>query len=412
MGSAMAGISLELRLCASRTVGGFVKEAAAAAVVESSDRGVAKLEESVKSLEEERRKIDAFKRELPLCMLLLTDGTHVPRLVVRFDVILMIMMRHFSRVAVIEGLKKELERCRGQKLANAFEEFIPIRRKCEKEAGVKLEADCEDKMNWMSSAQLWSVNSSENNDEDDKSITDVRSPAVKSNSNPVSAVTVHQAGGGSGSKGVARALPAMTGAHLSLQVLQQAPRKARRCWSPELHRRFVLALQHLGGKSLVILFELQLVLHAMDSLIVTDVDAVATPKQIRELMKVDGLTNDEVKSHLQVASKFHIHGLMASQLSTLYHFSSLTLCSCSLFQKYRLHSRKLPNASASFSRPLMVLGGLWVPPENHTVSPQQSDSQSGSPQSPLQLAGCDGTISAAAGDSCEEEGKSESCDER
>ena len=29
-------------------------------------------------------------------------------------------------------------------------------------------------------------------------------------------------------------------------------------------------------------------------------DSVATPKQIRELMKVDGLTNDEVKSHLQV----------------------------------------------------------------------------------------------------------------
>ena len=31
------------------------------------------------------------------------------------------------------------------------------------------------------------------------------------------------------------------------------------------------------------------------------VSAVATPKQIRELMKVDGLTNDEVKSHLQVS---------------------------------------------------------------------------------------------------------------
>lgn len=28
--------------------------------------------------------------------------------------------------------------------------------------------------------------------------------------------------------------------------------------------------------------------------------SAATPKQIRELMKVDGLTNDEVKSHLQV----------------------------------------------------------------------------------------------------------------
>ncbi|URE23240.1 zinc finger protein [Musa troglodytarum] len=416
MGSAMTGIGLELRLCASRTVGGFVKEAAA--VVESTDRGVAKLEESVRSLEEERRKIDAFKRELPLCMLLLTD--------------------------VIEGLKKELERCRGQKLANAFEEFIPIRRKCEEEAGVKLEADYEDKMNWMSSAQLWSVNSGENNDEDDKSITDerngrpdrdaekeslnsesknlraggafvqskgisalamkpkeevkplpdlsLRSPAVKSKSCPVSAVTEHQAGGGSDSKGVARAPPAMTGAHLSLQVLQQAPRKARRCWSPELHRRFVLALQQLGGVR------------------------VATPKQIRELMKVDGLTNDEVKSHLQVASKVHIHGLMASEFSILYPSiparTALTLCSCSLFQKYRLHCRKLPNASASFSRPLMGLGGLWVPPENHTVSPQQSDSQSGSPQSPLRLAGCDGAISAAAGDSCEEEGKSESCNGR
>jgi SHAQKYF class myb-like DNA-binding protein len=31
--------------------------------------------------------------------------------------------------------------------------------------------------------------------------------------------------------------------------------------------------------------------------------AVATPKQIREVMKVDGLTNDEVKSHLQVSNQ-------------------------------------------------------------------------------------------------------------
>lgn len=29
--------------------------------------------------------------------------------------------------------------------------------------------------------------------------------------------------------------------------------------------------------------------------------AVATPKQIRELMRVEGLTNDEVKSHLQAS---------------------------------------------------------------------------------------------------------------
>ena len=37
------------------------------------------------------------------------------------------------------------------------------------------------------------------------------------------------------------------------------------------------------------------------------IKAVATPKQIRELMQVDGLTNDEVKSHLQVRTQKHKH---------------------------------------------------------------------------------------------------------
>ena len=33
----------------------------------------------------------------------------------------------------------------------------------------------------------------------------------------------------------------------SAAAQQQAARKQRRCWSPELHRRFVSALQQLGG---------------------------------------------------------------------------------------------------------------------------------------------------------------------
>lgn len=33
----------------------------------------------------------------------------------------------------------------------------------------------------------------------------------------------------------------------------------------------------------------------------------ATPKQIREVMNVDGLTNDEVKSHLQVPNSFVVN---------------------------------------------------------------------------------------------------------
>ncbi|CAL9090202.1 transcription factor HHO2-like [Musa acuminata AAA Group] len=381
MGSAVADVVLDLNLCAVRAVGGSLKEAAA---LESGDGRVAKLEEYVRSLEEERRKIEAFKRELPLCMILLTD--------------------------LIEGLKQELKQCRDGRPTHVFEEVIPVKRKREDEGGLKPEADCKDKMSWMSSAQLWSVNSREDKSDSDRNVTEERSgsrdqreekekednlflestslngrgafvpfkgisgpkikskeetkttvmlpdlsllsPAGNSASSPVSATVEDHPVGGSGSKGVGRApvsAPTISGAHLSLQVQQQQqqqqlPRKARRCWSSELHRRFVLALEQLGGPQ------------------------VATPKQIRDLMKVDGLTNDEVKSHLQ---------------------------------KYRLHTRKMPNATSSISQPVMVMRGLCVPDENYTTLPR-SASHSGSPESPLQLANSNHAISANAGDSCEE----------
>lgn len=40
-----------------------------------------KLEEFLSRLEEERLKIDAFKRELPLCMQLLTNGIHLKMII-------------------------------------------------------------------------------------------------------------------------------------------------------------------------------------------------------------------------------------------------------------------------------------------------------------------------------------------
>jgi hypothetical protein len=43
--------------------------------------------------------------------------------------------------------------------------------------------------------------------------------------------------------------------------------------------------------------------------------AVATPKQIREVMKVDGLTNDEVKSHLQVSNQLIILYVLCKSFS-------------------------------------------------------------------------------------------------
>ena len=90
----------------------------------------------------------------------------------------------------------------------------------------------------------------------------------------------------------------------------QPQRKQRRCWSPELHRRFLHALQQLGGphgELFVKLFFIVIgICFGRFVYLCEDFNwnsfAAATPKQIRELMKVDGLTNDEVKSHLQVCS--------------------------------------------------------------------------------------------------------------
>ncbi|KAH0920879.1 hypothetical protein HID58_020897 [Brassica napus] len=141
---------------------------------------------------------------------------------------------------------------------------------------------------------------------------------------------------------------------------QALSRKQRRCWTPELHRRFVDALQLLGGPG------------------------VATPKQIREHMQEEGLTNDEVKSHLQ---------------------------------KYRLHIRK--SNSNLEKQPLVVLGfNLWNSSSKEEEegtgegggSSKRSNSLSDSPQGPLHLP-CTTTTTTTGGDSCmedAEDAKSES----
>lgn len=72
----------------------------------------------------------------------------------------------------------------------------------------------------------------------------------------------------------------------------------------------------------------------------------------------------------------------------------------------------MPKGSTG-DQPVAVLGGgMWVPQEEeeYTSSPQQSVSQSGSPQGPLQLAI---STRALSGESCEEEeDKSDSCNWR
>lgn len=70
--AAMADMGLEFKLFATRSIEALLRDASGK---ESGGSGrPARLEESIKSLEEEKRKIEAFKRELPLCVHLLSDG--------------------------------------------------------------------------------------------------------------------------------------------------------------------------------------------------------------------------------------------------------------------------------------------------------------------------------------------------
>lgn len=54
-----------------KTISGFLREVS---VIGDYSKRLLKIEDFLKCLEEERKKIEAFKRELPLCMLLMNDG--------------------------------------------------------------------------------------------------------------------------------------------------------------------------------------------------------------------------------------------------------------------------------------------------------------------------------------------------
>ncbi|KAK4393334.1 Myb family transcription factor EFM [Sesamum angolense] len=303
----------------------------------------------VHSLEEEMRKVDAFKRELPHCMQLLRDA--------------------------IETLKKESLRWKEREMGPVMEEFIPMKGYSEEGGRAKLSNDFSEKKNWMSSVQLWSTPVHyENQDsvlslrsrhqEEEGSGFDSQFQGCNNIKNSGGAFVPFKKAPGPGLsiKEQKRDAASAVNGGLSLSIpvaelesespdlisvkepssflrpqLQQ--RKQRRCWSPELHKRFVDALQHLGGAQ------------------------TATPKQIRELMKVDGLTNDEVKSHLQ---------------------------------KYRLHIRKLPSTSGG------TRDFSWLAQE---LPNKQVDAHSGSPQDHLNLGGSAkrGSGSATGGDSMEED---------
>ncbi|KAG5028661.1 hypothetical protein JHK87_012175 [Glycine soja] len=291
------------------------------------------LEDFVKRLEDEKRKIEAFKRELPLCMVLVNDA--------------------------ISKLKVEINGAVRMKDEAVVEELMPLMKTNSEGNGslMIVGKESSDKKNWMNSVQLWNVETKQMNEEDNQCVPnnpiEQKNDTNKSgraslafNGNKCVSKTVMrddkemsqvpslglmtpvfemnhrktESGYGHGSSMITSSVEIK--GHQSQQP-QQNPRKQRRCWSPDLHRRFVDALQQLGGPQ------------------------VATPKQIRELMQVVGLTNDEVKSHLQ---------------------------------KYRLHCKRLQGSSVS---------GLckMVQDKCRDNKSKGNLSQSGSPQGPLFLGG-------------------------
>lgn len=202
---------------------------------------LSKLNDFIHSLQNELNKVEAFKRELPLSVFLLND--------------------------VISKLKEEARKFTERRKEGKFDES----------AGAKLGNE---KKSWMSSAQLWSPrNEGDDSEDDDVPGLSLVPPGLDTPA-PVESGSTRSPTGAVFPGAVIYSTVDQTGKPQTKPPYHQTARKQRRCWSPDLHRRFVDALEKLGGPQ------------------------VATPKQIRELMQVDGLTNDEVKSHLQ---KYRLH---------------------------------------------------------------------------------------------------------
>ncbi|XAR73954.1 hypothetical protein NMG60_11008096 [Bertholletia excelsa] len=333
MGASAAEPSLDLN---SRYIPKTLSELLTQASFMAEDYGTttSRLTGYVQMLEDEQRKIHAFQRELPICMRLLDDA--------------------------IERLKEG-----------------KMRRDSGESGREKETSELVDKKNWLSSARLWSYGDLKPDSADTKrqdSVSDLklreraedapetengfqlwdsgnkggaflpfkenRSARIENLQTAFSSIDLNGEGNigsdGSGSSSLAAQVRPQSKQNLQ----QRRQKKQRRCWSPELHRRFLEALNRLGGAH------------------------TATPKHIRELMQVDGLTNDEVKSHLQ---------------------------------KYRIHVRKLPASSSATS------SGLWAAQDQNGEVSKANNSKSGSPVGPLQLGWPTKGASATNGESMEED---------
>ncbi|XP_057543189.1 transcription factor HHO2-like isoform X2 [Amaranthus tricolor] len=297
-----------------------------------------KCQQYINSLEEERKKIQVFQRELPLCFELVTQAIEACKQQ-------LCGTTTTTTTLTTECLNGHHSECSEKTSSDGpiLEEFMPLKTcyssddEHESESHKPLINKSGKKSDWLRSVQLWNQSpdpptSQQENQPKKVTVVEVKRngnggafhPFQKNsnNANENNDININNdnnkqpistpAGSACSSAQDADMMPSSNGGSKK-EKDGQGVRKARRCWSAELHRKFVHALQQLGGSH-------------------------ATPKQIREMMKVDGLTNDEVKSHLQ---------------------------------KYRLHTRRpsstVPNNTNSQAPQFVVVGGIWVPPPTTTA---------------------------------------------
>ncbi|XP_059649471.1 transcription factor HHO3-like [Cornus florida] len=319
-----------------------------------TDERMQKCREYIEALEEERRKIQVFERELPLCLELVTQAIGACR-------------QQLAGTTTESGQHSECSEQTSTDDGPVLEEFIPIKKtiSCDEDEEDEkshqpnnIDGNCSNKnrdnkkisdnsltkSDWLQSVQLWDQTPNPTTKEDSSRkvlVTEVQrngggggDGAEKSSgiapelmgSSPSSAMSSAERGRGSDGGSGDETRREEKGGH--------SQKKARRRrWLPELHRRFLHALQQLGGSQ------------------------VATPKQIRELMKVDGLTSDEVKSHLQ---------------------------------KFRLHTRRpSPSIHNHPQAPqFVVVGGIWIPPPEYTAVATPALPPSQAPASIPQMLQC------------------------
>ncbi|KAK7343899.1 hypothetical protein VNO77_13005 [Canavalia gladiata] len=286
----------------------------------------------IQALEEERRKIQVFPKELPLSLELVTQAIEACK-------------QQLSGTTTEYNLNGQSE-CSEQTTSTegpVLEEFIPIKKRasspyCDEDdeneqhshkQNIPKDNNSGDKRksDWLRSVQLWNPDPPTEEDVTGKvPVMDLKRSGSGGGGAFQPFHKEERAGNRSESlnktpsstRGAAASSTAVTGenAGSSKREEKEGQRKQRRCWSQDLHKRFLHALQQLGGA---------------DS---------ATPKQIRELMNVEGLTNDEVKSHLQ---------------------------------KYRLHTRRpssiVHNSANPQTAPFVLVGNIFVQsPEYATVA--------------------------------------------